>query len=118
LTSHNLLDKLRAPNFSAIIVALVQYILWMRINAYRLQSQTSYLCTKPVASVFSMMHILCFDIPADNIPSIPNASVETARRPHVLAAPLLEMREFLPESISFLDISGRNYSYIQKRKSI
>jgi len=58
-----------------------------------------------------MMHILCFDIPADNIPSIPNASVEAARRPHMLAAPLLEMGEFFsqdPARPSF----HRNFDYL------
>jgi len=62
-------------------------------NTYCIQSQTPDLSTRPVANVFSMMNILCFNVFAHNIPSVPGASW----RPHVLAAPFFEMRKFLPE---------------------
>jgi hypothetical protein len=43
------------------------------------------------------MYILSFNILTHNIPAIPNASMETARRPHMLATPFFEMRKFFSQ---------------------
>jgi hypothetical protein len=53
-----------------------------------------------------MMYILSFNILTHNIPAIPNASMETARRPHMLTAPFPEMREFFPVHITTMSFTG------------
>ncbi len=62
-----------------------------------MQSQTPDLSRRPVASVFGMMYILCFNIFTHNIPSIFHRPVETAWHPHMSAAPFFEMGEFFLE---------------------
>jgi hypothetical protein len=70
---------------------------WEHENAYWMQSQTPYLMCGACSYRFCMMFILCFDILLYHLPPLPHTSMEAARRPEMLAAPLLEMREFLSQ---------------------
>lgn len=84
-------------NFGVLKDILESYRLLRASKAYRLQSQTPDLSTRPVACVLSMVYILCFNVFANHIPSIPNRPMETAWRPHMFAAPFFEMGKFFPD---------------------
>ncbi len=62
--------------FAPYSLFLAQDILKDAHNPYRPKSQTPDLRPKPVAGVFCMMRVLCFNIFAYDLPSIPNASME------------------------------------------
>jgi hypothetical protein len=67
------------------------------MNERLLDSQTPDLSSRPVASVFGMMRILCFNMLTNNFPSISHGPMETTWRPHMLATPFLKMWKFFPE---------------------
>jgi len=58
---------------------------------------TPNLRTRPVASVFGMAYILCFNIFTHHLPSLPHRAMIAPRCPEILSTPFLKMRELLPQ---------------------
>ncbi len=73
---------------------------------YPTKSQTTYKCTRHVASVLSMMYILYFNVFADHIPAFPNTSMETARHQEMISIPFLNVGKFFQCTILVISISS------------